>query len=107
MPEPEVGRRAVELDAAFAAVVASAEGLIRGDSADKDRCLEEIFVLNNVIGRLAREHPRMMRQLKELQGCVNLITVGVKNAKAEDIRAGIALTRESIDSLKGGFPLGS
>jgi hypothetical protein len=107
MPEPKAGHRAVELDAAFAAVIASAEGLIGGDPANKDRCLEEIFALNNVIGRLAREHPKMMRQLKELQGCVNLITVGVKNAKAEDIRAGIALTRESIDSLKGGFLSGS
>jgi hypothetical protein len=53
-----------------------------------------------VIGRLAREQPKMMRQMKELQACVNLITVGVKNVKAEDIKEGIALTQESIDSLE-------
>ena len=81
-------------------VKASAEKLMHGDAASKGKALEDIFGLNNVIGRLAREQPKMMRPLKELQLCVNLITVGVKNAKEEDIREGLALTKESMSSLK-------
>ena len=92
--------RADELAAAFSRVRTSAQRLMDGDAASKDESLEDILALNNVIGRLAREQPKMMRQMKELQACVNLITVGVKNVKAEDIKEGIALTQESIDSLE-------
>jgi hypothetical protein len=99
-PDSEPARRAAELDSAFSILRASAERLIDGDSASRSKSLEDIFVLNNAIGRLAREQPRMMQKLREVQGCVNLITVGVKNVKAEDIREGIKLTKESIDSLK-------
>ncbi len=71
-----------------------------GDEASKEKSLHDIFALNNVIGRLVRENPKMTRQLKELQLCVNLITIGVKKAEAANIREGIMLAEESFGCLK-------
>lgn len=89
-----------ELEAAFLNVRASAEKATRGDDAAKDRALEEIFALNNVIGRLGRETPKAMLKMKELQGYVNLITVGLKYSRASDVREGLSVTERSIKALR-------
>jgi len=88
-----------ELKASFYLAKISAMRVVGGGEAEKDLSLKDIFRLNNSIGRLASLHPEERAQLKELQGDVNLITVGVKNAKREDIERGLELTEKAIESI--------
>jgi len=81
-------------------VQASARKAIGGDKATKDRSFQDVFELNNEIGRLAREQPKTMRRMKELQGYVNMITVAMKYGKVKDLREGISLTKKAIRSIK-------
>jgi hypothetical protein len=93
--------RVDEIEAAFYRVKSSAEKAIAGDEASKDRSFQDIFALNNAIGRLAREQPRIMPKMKELQGYVNMITVGIKYGREADLREGLSVTEDSIKAMKG------
>lgn len=92
-----------DIEAAFSRVKASAEKSTGGDEASKDQSFQDIFALNNEIGRLARERPETMRRMKELQLCVNMITVGLKYGRMSDLREGLSITGESIKALKREF----
>jgi hypothetical protein len=89
-----------EIEAAFLRVRSSAEGAIGGDADSKDRSFQDIFALNNEIGRLARERPATMTKMKELQAYVNMITVGIKYGRLADLREGLSITARSIESMK-------
>ena len=93
-------QRVREIDSAFQRVRESAEKAIAGDDAAKDRSFEEIFALNNEIGRMGRETPGAMPKMRELQGYVNLITVAIKYGRRAELREGLAVTEKTIDSLK-------
>ena len=41
-----------------------------------------------------------MPKMKELQGYVNMITVGIKYGRAADLREGLSVTEESIKAMK-------
>jgi hypothetical protein len=92
------------MEAAFLKVKSSAHKAIAGDGAAKDRAFEEIFALNNEIGRLGRERPKTMPRMKELQAYVNMITVGLKHEKPADVREGLSVTEESIKALRKEVP---
>jgi len=89
-----------EMEEAFRTVKVSAAKAASGDEAAKERAFEEIFALNNVIGRLGRKTPKAMPKMKELQGYVNLITVGLKYGRASDVHQGLSVTERSIDALR-------
>ena len=92
-----------EIEAAFLKVRSSAEKAIGGDEATKDKSFQDVFVLNNAIGRLGRQRPKTMRRMKDLQACVNMITVAMKYGKVQELRDGISLTAESISAMKKEF----
>lgn len=96
-----VARRLDEIDAAFRRVKSSADGVMRGDEMARDRSFEEIFSLNNEIGRMAREEPASMRKMRELQLCVNAITVAMKYDKKDDLREGLSTTEGALRALRG------
>ena len=96
-------RRIDAIGAAFSRVKASAERYMEGDEASKERSFQDIFALNNEIGRLARELPGTMPRMKELQAFVNMITVGLKYGKEDGLREGLSVTGESIKALKREF----
>ena len=96
---PATGR-VDDIEAAFQRVKSSAERVIGGDEGAKDRSFQDIFALNNEIGRLARERPRTMPKMKELQGFVNAITVGMKYDKMEDLREALSVVERAIDALR-------
>ena len=96
--------RVADIETAFYRVKTSAEKFIGGDESSKDRSLEDIFALNNEIGRLAREQPKTMPKMKELQAYVNMITVGIKYGRMGDILEGLSVTEESIRAMKDEFP---
>jgi len=89
-----------DIEAAFSKVRTSVEAALKGDQASKDRCFEDIFALNNQIGRLGRERRETMPKMKELQECVNMVTVGLKYGRTKDLREGLGLIGESISSMK-------
>ena len=91
------------IEAAFSRVRASAERFMGGDEDSKEQSFQDIFALNNEIGRLARERPMTMPKMKELQAYVNMITVGIKYGRVGDLREGIKLTQESIEVMKKDF----
>jgi hypothetical protein len=93
-------RRVGDIEAAFLRVKASAEKSMEGDEASTEQSFQEIFALNNEIGRLARQRPETMAKMKELQAYVNMITVGLKYGKDDEVRDGISVTKKSIKSLK-------
>ena len=96
-------RRVDDIEAAFLRVKTSAEKAIGGDEGEKDQSFQDIFALNNEIGRLARELPETMQRMKELQTYVNMITVGLKYGKKDGLREGLSATEESIKALKREF----
>jgi len=93
-------RRVDEIEAAFQRVKSSAEKVLGGDEGSKERSFEDIFALNNEIGRLAREAPSTMPKMKELQAYVNMITVGIKYGRTADLREGLSVSEEAIKALK-------
>jgi len=93
-------KRVEDIEAAFLRVKSSAEKALGGDEASKDQSFQDIFALNNEIGRLARERPVTMPKMKELQAYVNMITVGIKYGRASDLREGLSVTEESIKAMK-------
>src|SRR5580700_1067700 len=95
-------RRVEDIEAAFFRVKSSAEKALGGDESSKEQSFQDIFALNNEIGRLARERPATMPKMKELQAYVNMITVGLKYGKAESLREGLSMTEESIRAMKKG-----
>ncbi len=92
------------IEAAFSKVRSSAEMAIAGDEAAKDQSFEDIFALNNEVGRLARERPETMPKMKELQAYVNMITVGIKYGGTAGVREGLSMTEETIKALKKEIP---
>lgn len=100
-------RRVDEIEAAFGRVKASAEKVMKGDESARDKAFEEIFALNNEIGRLAREEPSTMPKMKELQGWVNAITVGMKYDRPRELREGLDATAQAISSLRNGLATSS
>jgi hypothetical protein len=96
-------RRVEDIEAAFSRVKASAEKSLEGDEASKEQSFQNIFALNNEIGRTAREMPKTMPKMKELQAYVNMITVGLKYGKEDGLREGLTLTQQSIRALKREF----
>ncbi|MDG6978885.1 MAG: hypothetical protein JRN58_07380 [Nitrososphaerota archaeon] len=88
------------IEAAFARVKSSSGRVVGGDGLAKDEAYQDIFALNNEIGRLARGKRGAMARMKELQACVNMITVGIKYDKAAEVREGLAVTEESVSSLR-------
>ena len=92
--------RVIDIEAAFYRVRSTAEKAIQGDEALKDRSFQDIFALNNAIGRLAREQPGTMARMKELQGYVNMITVGIKYGRVAELREGLSVTEETIKAMK-------
>src|SRR5580700_2727587 len=93
-------RRVEDIEAAFFRVKSSAEKALGGDESSKDQSFQDIFALNNEIGRLARERPTTMPKMKELQAYVNMITVGIKYGRVGDLREGLSATEESIKAIK-------
>ncbi len=93
-------QRVSDIEAAFSRVKASAEMFIGGDQASRDQSFEDIFALNNEIGKLARELPKTLSRMKELQAFVNLITVGLKYDRMEELREGLSVAEESIKKLR-------
>jgi hypothetical protein len=92
--------RVDEIEAAFSQVKTSVEKAIGGDEGSKDRALQDIFALNNAIGRMAREQPKTMQKMKELQGYVNMVTVGIKYGRDADLREGLSVIEESLKAMK-------
>jgi hypothetical protein len=92
--------RVDDIEAAFLLVKASAKKVADGDETSKDQSFQDIFALNNEIGRLARESPEARPRMKELQAYVNMITVGIKYGKFESLRQGLVVTEESISAMK-------
>jgi len=88
------------IEAAFFRVKSSTRKAMEGDKAFKEQSFQDIFALNNEIGRLGRERPETMAKMKELQVYVNMITVGLKHGSTKDLSEGIALTEESIRAMK-------
>jgi len=86
--------------AAFIKLKVTAEKVGPGTEEYRDQAFQEIFALNNEIGRLAHQSPKTMPKMKELQAYVNLITVGLKYDKPESVREGLTLTAERIELLK-------
>jgi hypothetical protein len=91
------------IEAAFKRVKASAEKAIEGDESSKEQCFQDIFALNNEIGRLGREHPETMPKMKEIQLFVNMVTVGLKYDKPQDVKEGLAVTERSIEVVRKQF----
>lgn len=96
-------RRVNDIEAAFSRVKASAEKAIEGDGPSKEQSFQDIFALNNEIGRLGRERPETMPKMKELQLFINMITVGLKYDKVADVREGLAVTERSINAVRKEF----
>jgi len=96
-------KKVEDIEAAFYRVKSSAEKALEGDEASKDQSFQDIFALNNEIGRLARERPDTMPKMKELQAYVNMITVGIKYGRTGDLREGLSVTEESIKAMKKEF----
>jgi hypothetical protein len=96
-------KRVGDIEAAFHRVRSSAEKAMGGDEASRDQSFQDIFALNNEIGRLARERPSTMPKMRELQGYVNMITVGIKYGRTADLREGLSVTEESIKAMKKDF----
>jgi hypothetical protein len=95
-----MARGVEDIEAAFLKVKSSAGRAIGGDEDSRDRSFEDIFELNNQIGRLARERPGTMAKMRELQAYVNMITVGIKYGREADLRKGLEVTEESIETIK-------
>ena len=95
-----------EIEAAFLRVKSSAEKAMEGGEDDKDRSFQDIFALNNEIGRLARQKPETMPKMRELQIYVNMITVGIKYGRMAEMREGISSTEGSIKAIKKEFSAG-
>src|SRR5439155_19427571 len=93
-------QRVSDIEAAFSRVKASAERFIEGDQASRDQSFEDIFALNNEIGRLARELPETMPRMKEIQAFVNMITVGLKHDRMGELSEGLSVTEKSIEALR-------
>jgi hypothetical protein len=93
-------KRVEDIEAAFTRVKSSAEKALGGDESSRDQSFQDIFALNNEIGRLARERPGTMAKMKEMQAYVNMITVGLKYGRAGDLREGLSVTEESIKAMK-------
>ena len=91
------------IESAFSQVKASVKKAMEGDEASKERSFQDIFALNNQVGRMAREQPSTMARMKELQACVNMITVGLKYDKRASVREGLTATSKSIKALKREF----
>jgi hypothetical protein len=96
-------RRVDNIEAAFSRVKASADRYAEGDKGSREQSFQDIFALNNEIGRMARELPETMPRMKELQACVNMITVGLKHGEQYGLREGLSATEESIKALKREF----
>lgn len=95
------------IEVAFARVKSSSARVIDGDPTAKDQAYQDIFALNNEIGRLARGSKAAMGRMKELQAYVNMITVGIKYGRMSDLREGLSVTEESVNSLKREFSVES
>jgi hypothetical protein len=93
-----------DIEAALERVSSSAGRVAAGDASFKDQAYEDIFALNNAIGRLAREGPEVMRRMKELQAFVNMVTVGIKYGRSADVREGLSAAGKLLDSMKRGPP---
>ena len=89
-----------QIESSFQRVKELARRAISGDEGAKDRSLEEIFALNNEIGRLGRETSSMMPRMRELQGYVNLITVAIKYGRRAELDEGLTATEKTIGALK-------
>lgn len=89
-----------DIEAAFFRVKSSAEKVMGGDESYKDQSFQDIFALNNEIGRMARERPGTMAKMRELQAHVNMVTVGIKYGKTADLKEGLSVTEESIKAMK-------
>ncbi len=98
-------RRVDDIEAIFSRVKASAERVMGGEESAKDQSFQEIFELNNEIGKLGRQIRKTMPRMKEIQAYVNMITVGIKYDRMGELREGLALTEESIKSLRREFSL--
>ena len=96
-------QRVSDIETAFSRVKASAEKFIGGEKEWRAQSFQDIFALNNEIGRLGREVPKTMPRMKELQAYVNLITVGLKYDKMKELREGLSVTEESIEALRREF----
>ena len=93
-----------EIEAAFLRVKSSAQRAVGTDPDARDGAFQDIFALNNEIGRMARERPSTMPKMKELQAYVNMITVGIKYGREADLREGLAAAEESIAAMKRELP---
>jgi len=89
-----------EIEAALERVRSSTGRVVGGDASFKDQAYEDIFALNNAVGRLAREGPEMMRRMKELQAFVNMITVGIKYDRSADVHEGLSAVDKLLESMR-------
>ena len=95
--------RVEDIQAAFDRVKVSAARVMKGEESHKDQTYQDIFALNNEIGRMGRTRPATMPRMKELQAYVNMITVGIKYDKVADLREGISATEKSLIEIKKEF----
>jgi hypothetical protein len=102
-PDLFMMRKIDDIKSAFSRVKASAEKAVEGEELSKEQAFQDIFALNNEIGRTGRERPEMMPKMKELQLYVNMITVGLKYDKAGDVLEGLSLTEKSIAAVAKDF----
>jgi phosphopantetheinyl transferase (holo-ACP synthase) len=100
----ELLRRVDEIEAAFFRVKESAEKALGGDEASKETSFQDVFALNNEIGRLGREVKVTMPKMKELQTYVNMITVGLKYDKRESLLDGLKSSEMAIKALRVELP---
>ena len=101
----ELLRRVDEIEVAFYRVKESAEKALGGDEASKETSFQDVFALNNEIGRLGREVKVVMPKMKELQTYVNMITVGLKYDKPESLLDGLRSSEMAIKALRVELPL--
>jgi hypothetical protein len=94
-------QRVDDIEAAFYKVKGSAQRAVESlDEAAKQVSFEDVFALNNEIGKFGREVRAAMPKMKELQLYVNMITVGLKYDKRDSLRDGLHSSEIAIKALR-------
>ena len=85
-----------EVESLFKKVEASTRRFLAGGMTNNEDTLKAIFRLNNEIGRVAKSHPGKNSNLRELQAYVNMVTVGLKHGRPNDLREGLIGAEQAI-----------
>jgi hypothetical protein len=63
--------------------------------------LKDVFVVNNEIGRIAREFSSIEPALRDMQLEVNFVTIQVKRGDLDQAREGYGRVAASLDRVRG------